>query len=133
MGGQHEPRPCTTGLDVRGLAVMALWKGTPAQRHYAGCLLRDGYNCALERLGNCRGALQGHHIVPKQRLKREFGKDNWVIHNAVSDSRNGMLLCERHHAMNTPDIKGTDIPDLDGFLDFMEQYGLPASWMVDEG
>jgi hypothetical protein len=92
---------------------------TPARGYdYAvfchGIADRDGADCFVRRnvpmdpsLRACDGALDGHHLLAKQWLKREFSPDLWVlcgdfhelrtIEVVLNDSRNGILACRRHH------------------------------------
>jgi hypothetical protein len=49
--------------------------------------------------GECAGAVQGHHIVPKELLKkRGFGAH-------LMDLRNRLSVCQRRHAQHTNKFK----------------------------
>ena len=44
----------------------------------------------------CRGEMDGHHAgIRKNRLKQEVPADRLAV--ALSDPRNGLLVCRRHH------------------------------------
>jgi hypothetical protein len=62
-----------------------------ARRLWRQAVLRsDGYRCVLAPSG-CTGALQAHHPLPQQLLKREGYADRlWAVEN-------GLTLCEGHH------------------------------------
>lgn len=68
----------------------------------------------------CQGQLDAHHLVPKQRIKREFHRlnplDEWPVRinrawadggsefvsweslaAMLMDARNGVIVCRRHH------------------------------------
>lgn len=103
-----------------------IWTPSPAQAFRASVLLRDGKRCALEASGECRGDLEAHHIVPRSVLRVELrGAPYWAKDNAVSDDRNGMMLCEFHH-QRAYLVEPSDVPDWPGLEDFATQYGVPG-------
>lgn len=112
-----------------------IWADLSAsERHRAGVLLRDGQHCVLERLGACRGGLQAHHVVPRQRLRIAFSAaPEWALELAVADSRNGLMLCEKHHGLHESKLEWDDMPDPEGLQAFAEQYGVQWSLARDFG
>lgn len=114
-----------------------LWTASPVQRFRAATLLRDGMHCALEGkgVGPCWGKLEAHHIIPRQYMVRELrsaGAEHWVKENAISDSRNGVMLCHKHHGQ-PGDLSWQYVPEQDGLLEFSEQYGFQARVMHQFG
>lgn len=73
--------------------------GSPTQRFWyavtnegrAPCRFAKGY-------GRCDGPLDAHHLIPKQRIKREFRHDDRLV-DLIADPRNGIAVCRRHHDM----------------------------------
>lgn len=45
--------------------------------------------------------LQAHHVLPQHKLKDLARKFHWDLRSVLTDSRNGMCLCEFHHARHT--------------------------------
>jgi hypothetical protein len=45
-----------------------------------------------------RGFLKAHHVITKQKLRRELGKK--IAEEVMWDPRNGMTLCEFHHSQH---------------------------------
>lgn len=50
--------------------------------------------CVLGPVG-CEGRLEAHHVIAAQKLRR-IGRED-----VVTDPRNGMSLCEKHHRRHT--------------------------------
>lgn len=47
------------------------------------------------------GNRQAHHILPKSQLKSLARRLGFDLEFALTDSRNGMCLCEFHHSRHT--------------------------------
>ncbi len=84
----------------------------------------------------CGGALQAHHVVPRQRIRlaREaaliaiatgrdvsFGRRrlaNSPLEELIADGRNGVMICELHHS------QPFNIPSPSWVEEFREEYDL---------
>lgn len=49
----------------------------------------------------CDGALDPHHVIPKQRLKQRHGLSPAQRRELAWDARNGVPVCRRHHELLT--------------------------------
>lgn len=80
--------------------------------------------CAME--GPHYGRVEGHHVIPKQALKREgHGDKLW-------DVRNGVGLCSLHHANHEGHVPGGRLPRTllpSSAFDFAAELGL--TWLLD--
>lgn len=108
------------------------------QRHREALAERLEPLCALKRLGPCRGRLQAHHIIERQRLqtlhdrarigKRIYGSGryDWPIllaslDDLIADARNGLWLCEWHHP-RAPELTAEELPE--SVYEFASDYDL---------
>lgn len=120
---------------------MADWTESPMQRHRAVVMKRsaeanDGYARCVLHGPDCRGRLQAHHSVPKQRIKSAHSRALYLlangrgeelspgqrdlagttIENLIADASNGVAVCEVHHSRG-------DIPIPDSAREFAARYG----------
>jgi hypothetical protein len=82
---------------------------------------------------DCRGRLQWHHVLPRQRLRRAHrevvatyrrsgGDKPWALSLAITDERNRVWVCVYHHG--EVEAKRLYVPVPDSVRDFAEDFGL---------
>ena len=94
--------------------------------------------CALHG-PDCRGRLQWHHVIPKQRIRRAWksarahynrtGTKPWSVTKAIADERNRVWLCVYHHGQ--VEAKRLYVEPPESAVEFAREYGLEWSLDVD--
>ena len=89
---------------------------------------------------DCRGRLQWHHIIPRQRIRRAWqtekaaarrgGFKPWSVTKAIADERNRVWLCVYHHG--EVEAKRLYVAPDDAVREFAYGYGLEWSLEADE-
>lgn len=90
---------------------------------------------------DCRGRLQWHHVVPRQRIKRTHrevvaryrrsgGEKPWGLVRAIADERNRVWLCVFHHGQVEAKRLYVDPPE--SVREFAREYGLEWSLEADQ-
>jgi hypothetical protein len=110
----EKPLSRSKGLSRSGRKASTLKRGkvssNPSGYDYEafceGIADRDGADCWVRRnvpmdpeLRLCDGKLDGHHVLPKQWLKGNvrLPYSEQTPASVLNDSRNGILVCRRHH------------------------------------
>jgi hypothetical protein len=78
--------------------------GTRDQREAFKRRVCQGATCDVRDDGPCDGDLQAHHVVPQQAIRRaavELGLDDRQLASLITDPRNGVAVCRRHHDRHT--------------------------------
>lgn len=89
---------------------------TVTEHGRAECVARK-----IRDVGPCEGRITAHHVIPKQRLRNELGRDT----EAIWDVRNAVPICERHHHLVTVAalrLPARIIPS--GAWDFAKEHGM---------
>lgn len=75
--------------------------------------------------GECSGPIQGHHIIPRQKL-RHYGYLDFLL-----DRRNRLAVCEHRHEQHTTGYKPIPRRVLPASVfEFAEELGL--DWYIDK-
>ena len=96
--------------------------------------------CVFLSHGDCDGSLTDHHIVSRQRLRREWraakaehrrgGPKPWSITKAIADPRDKVRICWGHH--QAVEAKRLYVTPPDSAREFAREYGLEWSLEADE-
>lgn len=89
---------------------------------------------------DCRGRLQWHHVVPRQRIRRAWKSEQaahrrgenpypWPLYRALNDDRNRVWLCVFHHGQVEMRKLYVDPPE--SAREFAREYGLEWSLEAD--
>jgi hypothetical protein len=98
------------------------WSGDLAAAVFWHDTVIGPHRCVMP--GEHFGPIQGHHVITKSRLKREGLSD------AVWDVRNGVPVCELHHAQHHAHRERLPRELLPaGVFEFAADYGL--GWVLD--
>lgn len=90
---------------------------------------------------DCRGRIQLHHVVSRQRIRRRWnglhaehrrgGPEPWGLMGALGDERNLVPVCVFHHGQVEQKLLYiTVLPD--PVREFAREYGFEADLEVDE-
>jgi len=116
---------------------------TPKERHREGVLKYWGSSCYARAKGGCSGRIQAAHWISSQTLRHRQANNRIALKNGrelheaarylvdmpigglVSDPRNGIPLCEAHHAsFDGRDGKRLEMQPPLGVKEFAADYGL---------
>jgi hypothetical protein len=97
--------------------------------------------CLLSGHGDCRGRTQLHHIVPRQRIRRQHAgivaeyrrtgqPQPWGLMKALGDDRNLVELCVYHHG--EVEQRRLYVTPPESAREFAREYGLEWSLEADE-
>ena len=86
-------------------------------------------SCAMEyRHHGCAGALEPHHVIPVQRIRRMVQPVNTNRVRAIRDLRNIVVLCSLHHRNLEAGVYVVDEADLHPeFWDYVAEFGLTGA------
>lgn len=89
---------------------------------------------------DCRGRLQWHHVIPRQRIRRAWksacaaqgrgGPKAWILGDAIHDARNRVWLCVYHHG--EVEAKRLYVTAPESAREFAAEYGFLAELEADE-
>lgn len=116
---------------------------SPKERHRAGVMERWGELCYARAQGGCSGRIQSAHWISSQTLRHRQANNRIALKNGrelheaarylvdmpigglVSDPRNGIPLCEAHHAsFDRRDGRELVLQPPLGVKEFAEEFGL---------
>lgn len=141
-------KPLGKGKRPNGTRKARKERGYSYEAFFEAIAHMDGYRCFVHHLllkreeeGAdfplglllCEGVMDAHHLLPKQRLKQEFSSNGTLygggpdvrLGDVLSDPRNGILACRRHHDLverRLVVVRAADLPQR--FSAFCADYGL---------
>lgn len=89
------------------------------------------------RFGDCDGPMDAHHLVSKQRIKRDWPHPLWFPDGdlpttaaVLMDVRNGVIVCRRHHDLLERRLVVPSRAELpEDAVEFAEEVGM--GWSID--